>query len=153
MCPCRTPRTRWPGCSWRSPTRSTGVSSRWPAADPLTKQVVSVTELDGRDWGGPPRMNASEALMWRAEGDLRTRSSGLLLELLDSAPDWDRFLAAHDRATRAIPRLRDRVVEPLLPVVPPTWVPDTRFDLAYHVQRIRLPEPGTPRQLLDYASQ
>ena len=112
-----------------------------------------MTELDGRDWGGPPRMNASEALMWRAEGDLRTRSSGLLLELLDTAPDWDRFLAAHDRATRAIPRLRDRVVEPLLPVVPPTWVPDTRFDLSYHVQRIRLPEPGTPRQLLDYAGQ
>jgi len=98
-------------------------------------------------------MNASEALMWRAEGDLRTRSSGLLLELLDAAPDWDRFLAAHDRATRAIPRLRDRVVEPLLPVVPPTWVQDTRFDLSYHVQRIRLPEPGTPRQLLDYAGQ
>ncbi|HEX4362176.1 MAG TPA: wax ester/triacylglycerol synthase domain-containing protein [Pseudonocardia sp.] len=112
-----------------------------------------MTELDGRDWGGPARMNASEALMWRAEGDLRTRSSGLLLELLDTAPDWPRFLAAHDRATRAIPRLRDRVVEPLLPVVPPTWVEDTRFDLSYHVQRVRLPEPGTPRQLLDYAGQ
>jgi diacylglycerol O-acyltransferase / wax synthase len=115
--------------------------------------VVSVAEVDGRDWGGPARMNPSEALMWRAEGDLRTRSSGLLLELLDSAPDWDRFLAAHDRAAQAIPRLRDRVVEPLLPVVPPTWTEDAHFDLSYHVQRIRLPEPGSPRQLLDLAGQ
>jgi WS/DGAT/MGAT family acyltransferase len=115
--------------------------------------VVSVTEIDGRDWGGPARMNPSEALMWRAEGDLRTRSSGLLLELLDSAPEWDRFLAAHDRAVQAIPRLRDRVVEPLLPVVPPTWTEDAHFDLSYHVQRIRLPEPGSPRQLLDLAGQ
>jgi len=42
-------------------------------------------------------MSPAEALMWRAEGDLRTRSSGALVELLDTAPDWDRFLAAHDR--------------------------------------------------------
>jgi len=112
-----------------------------------------VTELNGRGWGGPARMSPAEALMWRAEGDPRTRSSGALVELLDTAPDWDRFLAAHDRATRAIPRLRDRVVEPLLPVVEPTWTEDTHFDLAYHVQRIRLPEPGTLRQLLDLAGQ
>ncbi|HEY0574021.1 MAG TPA: wax ester/triacylglycerol synthase family O-acyltransferase [Pseudonocardia sp.] len=112
-----------------------------------------MTELDGRGWGGPARMSPAEALMWRAEGDLRTRSSGALVELLDTAPDWDRFLAAHDRATHAIPRLRDRVVEPLLPVVEPTWTEDTHFDLSYHVQRIRLPEPGTLRQLLDLAGQ
>ncbi|HTF45819.1 MAG TPA: wax ester/triacylglycerol synthase domain-containing protein [Pseudonocardia sp.] len=112
-----------------------------------------MTELDGRGWGGPARMSPAEALMWRAEGDLRTRSSGALVELLDTAPDWDRFLAAHERATRAIPRLRERVVEPLLPVVEPTWTEDTHFDLNYHVQRIRLPEPGTLRQLLDLAGQ
>ena len=112
-----------------------------------------MTELDGRAWGGPARMSPAEALMWRAEGDLRTRSSGVLVELLDSVPDWDRFVSAHERATRAIPRLRDRVVEPLLPVVEPTWTEDTHFDLAYHVQRIRLPEPGSQRQLLDLAGQ
>jgi diacylglycerol O-acyltransferase / wax synthase len=104
---------------------------------------------DGAAWGGGARMSAAEALMWRAEGDPRTRSSGVVLEVLDSAPDWDRFRAAHERATRAIPRLRDRVVQPLLPVAAPTWTEDTHFDLDYHVQRVRLPEPGTQRQLLD----
>jgi WS/DGAT/MGAT family acyltransferase len=98
-------------------------------------------------------MNAMESLMWRAEGDLRTRSSAALLEILDREPDWERFRSAHEHATRAIPRLRDKVVEPLLPVVTPTWVPDDHFDLDYHVQRVGLPAPGTMRQMLDYAAQ
>jgi diacylglycerol O-acyltransferase len=109
--------------------------------------------LDGSDWGGSAQMTAWEAVMWRAEGDPRTRSTGVLLELLDSVPDWPRFLAAHERATRAIPRLRDKVVEPMLPVATPTWTPDTCFDLCYHVQRLRLPEPGSMRQLLDLTAQ
>jgi WS/DGAT/MGAT family acyltransferase len=107
----------------------------------------------GQLWGGSNRMSAWESMMWRAEGDLRTRSSGLLLELLDREPEWQRFRSAHEHATRAIPRLRDKVVEPLLPVVNPTWVPDDHFDLDYHVQRVSLPAPGTMRQLLDYAAQ
>jgi WS/DGAT/MGAT family acyltransferase len=98
-------------------------------------------------------MTAWEAVMWRAEGDPRTRSTGVLLELLDSVPEWARFLAAHERATQAIPRLRDKVVEPMLPVATPVWTPDPHFDLRYHVQRIRLPEPGSMRQLLDLTAQ
>jgi WS/DGAT/MGAT family acyltransferase len=115
--------------------------------------AVTIEPVDGQAWGGAARMSPAEALMWRAEGDPRTRSSGVLLEVLDSVPEWDRFLAAHAHATRAIPRLRDRVVEPLLPVVAPTWTEDRHFDLGYHVQRVRLPEPGTERQLLDLAAQ
>jgi diacylglycerol O-acyltransferase / wax synthase len=111
------------------------------------------TEVDGRAWGGPARMKPSEAVMWRAEGDLRTRSSGCLVELLESAPDWARFRRAHERATLAIPRLRERVVEPLVPVVTPTWTPDAGFDLDYHLQRVRLPEPGGRTELLNLVSQ
>lgn len=119
----------------------------------LQKVDNSMTEPDGQAWGGPARMSASEAVMWRAEGDLRTRSSGLLLEILDSVPDWERFRSAHGRAVQAIPRLRDRVVEPLLPVVAPTWTPDENFDLSYHVQRMRLPAPGSMADLLELAGQ
>jgi WS/DGAT/MGAT family acyltransferase len=75
----------------------------------------------------------------------------MLLEILDSEPDWDRLVAAHDRVSQRIPRLRERAVEPLLPLVPPAWSPDPHFDLGYHLQRVRLPEPGTLRQLLDLA--
>ncbi|HEY1974075.1 MAG TPA: wax ester/triacylglycerol synthase domain-containing protein [Pseudonocardia sp.] len=111
----------------------------------------AVGELDPWGWGGAAQMSAWEALMWRAEGDLRTRSSGVLLELLDTAPDWNRLRDAHERATHVIPRLRDRVVEPALPVTTPVWTEDTNFDLDYHLQRSRLPEPGSMRQLLDLA--
>src|SRR5437773_882490 len=105
--------------------------------------------MDAWGWGGPARISAWEALMWRSDADLRTRSSGVLLEVLDSTPDWDRLLGAHERVTRVIPRLRDRVVEPALAVSTPVWTEDTRFDLSYHVQRLRLPEPGAIAQLLE----
>lgn len=111
-----------------------------------------IGEVDAWGWGGPARMSGWEALMWRSDGDPRTRSSGLLLEILDGAPDWDRLLSAHDRATRSVPRLRERVVEPALPVTTPVWTRDTRFDLSYHVQRVRLPAPGSMRELLELAA-
>ncbi|MGH3432944.1 MAG: wax ester/triacylglycerol synthase domain-containing protein, partial [Thermocrispum sp.] len=100
-------------------------------------------------WGGPAEMSAWEAVMWRAEGDLRTRSTGVLLEILDSEPDWQRLFTAHEHTTQRISRLRDRVVEPALPLVAPVWSADPHFDLEYHVQHLHLPAPGSERQLLD----
>src|SRR3989440_618400 len=112
---------------------------------------MAAQEPDDAVGGGPANMSACEALMWRAEADPRTRSTGVLLEILDREPDWDRLVAAHDRISQQIPRLRERAVEPLLPLFPPAWSPDPHFDLGYHLQRVRLPEPGTLRQLLDLA--
>jgi WS/DGAT/MGAT family acyltransferase len=43
------------------------------------------------------------------------------------------------------------VLEPALPVGPPAWVPDSGFDLDYHLRRTRLPEPGSMTQLLRFA--
>jgi diacylglycerol O-acyltransferase / wax synthase len=94
-------------------------------------------------WGGPPELSAWEAVMWRAEGDHRTRSAGVVLEILESEPDWERLFAAHKRLTDRVPRLRERVVEPPVPLVTPVWSPDPHFDLGYHLQRIRLPEGGS----------
>ena len=108
-------------------------------------------DAEGAAWGGPADMSAWEALMWRAEADPRTRSTGVLLEILDREPDWDRLVAAHDRVSQQIPRLRERAVEPLLPLFPPAWSPDPHFEVGYHLQRVRLPAPGTMRQLLDLA--
>src|SRR6266581_3313883 len=112
---------------------------------------MAAQDPNGAAWGGPADMSAWEALMWRAEADPRTRSTGVLLEVLDREPDWDRLVAAHDRVSQQIPRLRERAVEPLLPLFPPAWSPDPHFDLGYHLQRVRLPGPGTMRQLLDLA--
>ena len=98
-------------------------------------------------------MNALEALMWRAEEDPRLRSTICGLEELDTTPDWDRFLAAHDWGTRLVPRFRQRVVEPLGGIGAPAWVTDPDFDLHYHVRRVRLPEGAGWTELLAAAEQ
>jgi diacylglycerol O-acyltransferase len=102
-------------------------------------------------WGSEPRMNDLEALMWRGERHPEFSSTGVVVELLDSVPDWERFRAAHAWGVGLVPRLRQRVVEPALPVGPPAWVEDPDFDLDYHVRRIHLPAPSGLRELLDFA--
>jgi HAD superfamily hydrolase (TIGR01490 family) len=127
----------WPGHGTGQVTATTPASSATPPALPL-------------DWGASPRMNPLETAMWRAESaDPRLRVTVSLLELLDPAPDWDRLLAAHEWASRMVPRMRQRVLEPALALGTPAWVTDGDFDLSRHVHRIRLPRRGTMRQLLD----
>ena len=55
-------------------------------------------------WGASRYMTPFEALMWRVEADPRLRSTMTVVYVLDSTPDWDRLVAAHDWATRLIPR-------------------------------------------------
>ena len=92
-------------------------------------------------------MNDLEATMWRAERDPRLRSDGVILDLLDRAPDWDRLVAAHQWGVRLAPRLRQRVVEDALHLGPPAWRA-TDIDLEYHLSRVRLADgDGFPRVL------
>lgn len=79
----------------------------------------------------------------------RSRSGMTNIEILDRAPDWERFRETFDRLSRVMPRFRQRVVVPSLPTTDPRWVVDPDFDLDYHVRRTHLPAPGTMRQLLD----
>ncbi len=105
-----------------------------------------------RGWGTGPEMNPLETVMWRAEaGDERLGSNVALVEILDREPDWSRLRAAHERALIAIPRMRQRVAEPPFGVGAPRWVPVEQVDLDHHLQRRRLPAPGSERQLLDVA--
>ena len=127
----------WPAHGTGQVTATTPASTGPPPALPL-------------DWGASPRMNPLETAMWRAESaDRRLRVTVSLLELLDPAPDWDRLLAAHEWASRMVPRMRQRVVEPVLALGTPVWVTVSDFDLSRHVHRIQLGAPGTLRQLLD----
>jgi diacylglycerol O-acyltransferase / wax synthase len=105
------------------------------------------------DWGSTREMNGVEALMWRAERDPRLRSTICALEELDNTPAWERILAAHDWATRLVPRFRQRVVESALGLGVPTWANDPDFDLHYHVRRVRLADGSGFAELLDAAEQ
>lgn len=102
-------------------------------------------------WGAEDRMNEAEALMWRSEDHPRLSSTICSLMLFDISPDWGRFRAAHEWATELVPRCRQRVLDPLLPVGPPAWVPDESFQLDHHLRRTHLPGAGTMAQLLEFA--
>src|SRR5205809_822989 len=86
-------------------------------------------------------------LLHRGEAYPATRSAFLNLEILDGPADWGRLREAMDRASRAVIRMRQKVVIPPLPATPPRSVVDPDSDLDYHLRRVALHAPGTLRQL------
>ena len=102
----------------------------------------------------PRRMAPSDALFWYAESalpNLRPVIGGLYV--IDGVPEPARFAASIDAAMKAVPRLRQRVVEVPYQVGLPEWVEDAHFDRAYHVRHLSLPAPGALRDLLDVTAQ
>ncbi|WP_084027741.1 wax ester/triacylglycerol synthase family O-acyltransferase [Mycobacterium avium] len=105
----------------------------------------------GQAEGLPAQLSAFDLLMHRGEANPRMRSGILSVEILEITPPWDRFVSTFDIASRRALRLRQKVVVPLVPTAAPRWIVDPDFSLAYHVRRVRCPEPGTLREVLDLA--
>lgn len=101
--------------------------------------------------GLPSELGAFDLLMHRGEANPRTRSGIMALEILDSTPDWKQFRTLFENASRKALRLRQKVVMPTLPTAPARWVVDPDFNIDFHVRRIRVPQPGTLRDVLDLA--
>jgi WS/DGAT/MGAT family acyltransferase len=99
------------------------------------------------------RMSDHEALMWNIEKDPWLNPSGAGLAILQGTIDEEHFRRTLRRGVAKMPRLYERVVPGLGRLAPPAWVPDPEFDLDYHMRRLRLPKPGTDRQLFDLAAQ
>jgi WS/DGAT/MGAT family acyltransferase len=72
--------------------------------------------------------------------------------IFDGRIDEDHFRRTMRRAVARMPRLYERVVPGIGRLAPPAWVPDPEFDFDQHVRHIRLPKPGTERQLFDLAA-
>ena len=114
---------------------------------------MDIDELwtDLENWGRDPVLSELDALMWRTDRHPEGAWSGVILQLLDVVPEWERLRAAHEWFVEIVPRFAQRVVDPVLPVGPPMWEDDPSFDLDFHLRRISLPAPGTHRQLLEFA--
>jgi diacylglycerol O-acyltransferase / wax synthase len=97
------------------------------------------------------QMSDADALMWTVEKDPTLRSTVVTALTLDRSPDWDALVERVERGSRLIPRLRQRVVTPLMRIGPPFWSADPHFDLSYHLRRVRAPEPGSFECVLDLA--
>ena len=97
------------------------------------------------------RMSDADALMWTIEKDPLLRSTITMIAVFDTLPDRKRLAEAVDRATRVVPRLRQRVVSATLSVAPPRWEFDPNFDLAFHLRWLRAGGDGSLRDVLDIA--
>ena len=102
-------------------------------------------------WTRERKLSPFESLMWRTEVNPMLRSTGVLMEVLDHAPEHDRLVAAHEWGSRLLAPLRHRVVEDPLQISAPRWVVDKDFDLAYHLRFVSLPLPGTMEQVIEFA--
>ena len=99
---------------------------------------------DFERWGGAAAFGTAreltpmQTLMWRAERHPVQSSTSTVIIDLDRAPDWKRFVAATEWGTGLVRRLRQRVVDPVVPTAAPTWADDPTFDLGYHLRRERV---------------
>lgn len=80
------------------------------------------------------RMSDFDRIMWVIEKNPLLRSTITAITLLDRTPDRARVMHRVDRATRNIPRLRQRVVWNPYSIAPPRWEFDPHFDLSHHVR-------------------
>jgi diacylglycerol O-acyltransferase / wax synthase len=99
------------------------------------------------------RMGAFDAVMWGVEQDPLLRSVIVAMTVLDSEPDIDALIDRIDRMTRAVPKLRQRVVGNPVSLIPPRWEFDENFDITYHLKRYHVPADGTDRPLMRIAEQ
>jgi diacylglycerol O-acyltransferase len=95
------------------------------------------------------RMSDAEALMWRVEKDPFLTSTFANITVLDRTIDFEAFVARMNRASIAIPRLRQRVQPTPVASGAPRWVRDPEFNIRHHVRRMALPYPGSMCQLQD----
>ena len=103
--------------------------------------VSSSGAEDFERWGGAAgwtsgdELTPMQTLMWRAERHPVQSSTTTVIIDLDRAPDWARFVAATEWGTGLVRRLRQRVVDPVVPTAAPTWADAPTFDLGYHLRR------------------
>src|SRR5688572_25549350 len=101
-------------------------------------------------WSASAELTPMQTLLWRAERHPVQSSTSTVVIDLDRAPDWDRFVAATEWGTGLVRRLRQRVVDPVVPTAAPTWADDPTFDLGYHLRREQVADR---QEMLERAAQ
>ena len=98
------------------------------------------------------RMSDAEGLMWRLEKDPFLASTFGNVTVVDKPLNFALFKERLDRATMAVPRLRQRVRPTPAALGAPRWVDDPEFNIDFHVRHHAVPPPGTPEQLAEVVS-
>jgi diacylglycerol O-acyltransferase len=85
---------------------------------------------------------AADAFTLNLERDPLLRATIVAVATFDRAPDWSALVDRVERATRLVPRFRQRLEPSPLGVVPPRWVLDADFELGLHLRRAAVPAGG-----------
>ena len=96
-------------------------------------------------------MRASDAFTWYMERDPALRSTIVVVDWLDRAPEWEVLVDRVDRISRLMPSLRQHIVESPFRLTVPRWAYDPDFDLHWHLSRVAAPRPGTRDAVLELA--
>ena len=96
-------------------------------------------------------LTSSEAVLWMIERDPVLRSTIVAVALLRRSPDMARLRERLALAVEALPRLAHACAPATVGV--PHWADVADFDLDHHITHVRLPAPGSMRQLLDLAAE
>ncbi len=96
-------------------------------------------------------INPVDAFTVTLERDPLLRATIVAVATFDSAPDWDQLVERIDRATRLVPRFRQRLATVPLGLAPPRWVVDAHFDLSLHLRRLRVHRGGGMEAVLELA--
>jgi len=109
------------------------------AEESLTALDATFLELEEADQGAHMHIGAVMVFERRADGSAPRTAA--VIEHLESRLD-------------ALPRFRQRLSSPKTGGFGwPRWVADERFNLASHIQRVRLPAPAGEDELLDWAGE
>jgi len=83
-------------------------------------------------------MSDIDALVWAVEHDPRNRTTIAALARFDRPLDAATLRHRVDRASRVVPRLRQRVIADSLGIAPPRWSVDPEFRLSFHLRSTAL---------------
>ena len=92
-----------------------------------------------------------DALLLKGDGDPATRAIMTFALVLSGPPDIDRLTGSFERASSAVPRMRQRVVSPWSHGRA-RWVTDDAFDVGGHLRRIGAPGDASLDAVLSMAS-
>jgi len=90
-----------------------------------------------------------DLLLLKVDDRPATRAVMTCVLVLPGPPARDRLVPAFERASRAYPRMRQKVVHSSL-AGRSSWVTDADFDLSYHLRSIGAPGDGTLSAVLDW---
>jgi diacylglycerol O-acyltransferase / wax synthase len=96
-------------------------------------------------------ISSVDAFTLTLERDPLLRATIVAVAAFDRAPDWSTLTERIDRATRLIPRFRQKLVTVPLGLAPPRWIVDPDFDLSLHLHRLRVQRGGDMSAVLDFA--